>query len=294
MISTAAARFIAQNGSKARQFHSTSASLGRKFFVGGNWKCNGSVSQVNDLISMINQSTLSTDTEVVVCPSQVYVQGVKAGLRGDVAVGAQDCWVQGNGAFTGETSADMLSDMGVGWVIIGHSERRGKGEPDEEVAKKAKYALDNGLSVMACCGEPLESREAGTTNEFVFPQIKAYADVFTKEDWKKVVIAYEPIWAIGTGLTATPEQAQETHADIRKYLGEVAGADVAEETRILYGGSASGATAPGLSAKPDIDGFLVGGASLKPEFADIINCNGAEKSLKPVNIGINGFGRIGR
>jgi len=294
MISSAAARFISQNGSKARQFHSTTAALGRKFFVGGNWKCNGSVSQVNDLISMLNQSTLSTDTEVVVCPSQVYVQGVKAGLRGDVAVGAQDCWVQGNGAFTGETSADMLSDMGVGWVIIGHSERRGKGEADEEVAKKAKYALDKGLSVIACCGEPLESREAGTTNDFVFPQIKAYADVFTKEDWKKVVIAYEPIWAIGTGLTATPEQAQETHADIRKYLGEVAGAEVAEETRILYGGSASGATAPGLSVKPDIDGFLVGGASLKPEFADIINCNGAEKSLKPVNIGINGFGRIGR
>mmetsp|Transcript_22187 Transcript_22187/g.33878 ORF Transcript_22187/g.33878 Transcript_22187/m.33878 type:complete len:616 (+) Transcript_22187:95-1942(+) len=295
MISSAAARFIAQNGAnKARQFHSTTASLGRKFFVGGNWKCNGSVSQVNDLISMLNQSTLSTDTEVVVCPSQVYVQGVKSGLRSDVAVGAQDCWVQGNGAFTGETSADMLSDMGVGWVIIGHSERRGKGESDEEVAKKAKYALDKGLSVIACCGEPLESREAGTTNDFVFPQIKAYADVFTKEDWKKVVIAYEPIWAIGTGLTATPEQAQETHADIRTYLGEVAGAEVAEETRILYGGSASGATAPGLSVKPDIDGFLVGGASLKPEFADIINCNGAEKSLKPVNIGINGFGRIGR
>merc|ERR1712160_42285 len=188
----------------------------------------------------------------------------------------------------------MLKDMGVGWVVIGHSERRGKGEGDEEVAKKAKYALDKGLKVMACCGEPLEAREAGTTNDYVFPQIKAYADVFTKEDWAKVVIAYEPIWAIGTGLVATPEQAQETHADIRKYLGEVAGAEVAENTRILYGGSASGATAPGLSAKPDIDGFLVGGASLKPEFADIVNCNGSENSLKPVNIGINGFGRIGR
>jgi len=146
----------------------------------------------------------------------------------------------------------------------------------------------------ACCGEPLENRENGTTNDFVFPQIKAYADVFTKEDWKNVVIAYEPIWAIGTGLTATPEQAQDTHADIRKYLGEIAGADVAEATRILYGGSANAKTAPGLSAKPDIDGFLVGGASLKPEFADIINCNGATKTLKPVNIGINGFGRIGR
>eukprot|EP00804_Cyclotella_cryptica_P013441 CCRYP_005174-RA/>CCRYP_005174-RA protein AED:0.06 eAED:0.06 QI:722/1/1/1/1/1/2/239/563 len=243
---------------------------------------------------MLNQSSLSTDTEVVVCPSQVYVQGVREKLRGDIGVGSQDVWTQGNGAFTGETSADMLKDMGVGWAVVGHSERRGKGETNEEVAKKAKYALDKGLKVIACCGEPLEAREAGTTNDFVFPQIKAYADVFTKADWDNVVIAYEPIWAIGTGLTATPEQAQDTHADLRKYLGEVAGADVAENTRILYGGSATGATAPGLSAKPDIDGFLVGGASLKPEFADIVNCNGAVKSLKPVNIGINGFGRIGR
>ena len=277
-----------------RAFHASTRAEARKFFVGGNWKCNGSVQQVNDLVSMLNQSTLSTETEVVVCPSQVYVQGVSEKLRGDVAVGAQDCWVQGNGAYTGETSADMLSDMGVGWVVIGHSERRGKGEGDEEVAKKAKYALDKGLKIIACCGEPLENREAGTTNEFVFPQIKAYADVFTKEDWDNVVVAYEPIWAIGTGLTATPEQAQETHADIRQYLGEIAGAEVAENTRILYGGSATGATAPGLSSKEDIDGFLVGGASLKPEFADIVNCNGDEKSLKPVKIGINGFGRIGR
>jgi len=295
MIS-ASARSLASVATKAsyRAFHASARAEARKFFVGGNWKCNGSVGQVNDLISMLNQSTLSTDTEVVVCPSPVYVQGVTEKLRPDVSVGAQDCWVQGNGAFTGETSADMLKDMGVGWVCIGHSERRGKGEGDDEVATKAKYALDKGLKVMACCGEPLEAREAGTTNDYVFPQIKAYADNFTKEDWANVVIAYEPIWAIGTGLTATPEQAQETHAAIRKYLGEIAGAEVAENTRILYGGSASGATAPGLSAKPDIDGFLVGGASLKPEFADIVNCNGSENSLKPVKIGINGFGRIGR
>jgi len=290
------ARSLASVATKAsaRSFHASARAEARKFFVGGNWKCNGSVGQVNDLVSMLNQSTLSTDTEVVVCPSPVYVQGVTEKLRPDVSVGAQDCWVQGNGAYTGETSADMLKDMGVGWVCIGHSERRGKGEGDDEVATKAKYALDKGLKVMACCGEPLEAREAGTTNDYVFPQIKAYADNFTKEDWANVVIAYEPIWAIGTGLTATPEQAQETHAAIRQYLGEIAGAEVAENTRILYGGSASGATAPGLSAKPDIDGFLVGGASLKPEFADIVNCNGSENSLKPVKIGINGFGRIGR
>ena len=275
-------------------FHASARAEARKFFVGGNWKCNGSVKQAADLVSMLNQSSLSQDTEVVVCPSQVHLQSVRSNIRSDVSVGAQDVWVQGNGAFTGETSADMLTDMGIQWAVVGHSERRGKGESDADVAKKAKYALDKGLKVIACCGEPLENREAGTTNDFVFPQIKAYADVFTAEDWKNVVIAYEPIWAIGTGLTATPEQAQETHAAIREYLGQIAGASVAEETRILYGGSATAATAPNLSSKPDIDGFLVGGASLKPEFADIVNCQGSLKSLKPVNIGINGFGRIGR
>jgi len=222
-----------------RTFHATSRAEARKFFVGGNWKCNGSVGQAESLVSMLNQSNFDVNTEVVVCPSQVHLNLVKSSLRTDVGVGSQDVWVQGNGAFTGETSAEMLKDMGVGWSIIGHSERRGKGESDAEVAKKAKYALDQGLSVIACCGEPLENREAGTTNDFVFPQIKAYADAFTKEDWKNVVIAYEPIWAIGTGLTATPEQAQDTHAAIRQYLGEIAGAEVAESTRILYGGSAN-------------------------------------------------------
>lgn len=143
-----------------RAYHASTRAEARKFFVGGNWKCNGSVQQSKDLVSMLNQSTISTDTEVVVCPSQVHLQTVKEGLRGDVSVGAQDCWVQGNGAFTGETSADMLTDMGVGWAVIGHSERRGKGESDAEVAQKAKYALDKGLSVIACCGEPQENREA--------------------------------------------------------------------------------------------------------------------------------------
>uniref|UniRef100_A0A7S2V862 Glyceraldehyde 3-phosphate dehydrogenase NAD(P) binding domain-containing protein n=1 Tax=Entomoneis paludosa TaxID=265537 RepID=A0A7S2V862_9STRA len=278
----------------ARGFHASARAEARKFFVGGNWKCNGTVSQAKELVSMINQSTLSGNTEVVICPSQVHLQSVQSSIRGDVAVGAQDCWTTGGGAYTGETSADMLTDMGVSWTLVGHSERRGKGESDAEVAAKAKYALDKGLKVIACCGEPLESREAGTTNDFVFPQIKAYADVFSKEDWANVVIAYEPIWAIGTGLTATPEQAQDTHAAIRQYLGTIAGADVAENTRILYGGSANAKTAPGLSSKEDIDGFLVGGASLKPEFADIINCQDGTPSMKPVNIGINGFGRIGR
>ncbi|KAI2499007.1 glyceraldehyde-3-phosphate dehydrogenase [Fragilaria crotonensis] len=241
MMFSSAARNAAKVATRvsARAYSITARAEARKFFVGGNWKCNGSVSQVNELVSMLNQCSLTSDTEVVVCPSQVYLQGVKDKLRPDVAVGAQDVWMKGNGAFTGETSADMLTDMGVQWAVVGHSERREKGESNEEVAAKAKFAIDKGLSVMACC-------------------------------------------------------AQDTHKDIRQYLAQVAGAEVAENTRILYGGSANAKNAPELSAKPDIDGFLVGGASLKPEFADIINCQTTLKSLKPVNVGINGFGRIGR
>ena len=206
-------------------FHSSSKDLARKFFVGGNWKCNGSIGQVDELVSMLNQMTLTSETEVVVAPPSLYSHKVKSELRTDVSVAVQDVWMKGNGAFTGETSAEMVKDMGLGWAVIGHSERREKGESNEECAAKAKYALDKGLSVIACCGEPQENREAGTTNDFVFPQLKAYADVFTPEDWKRVVVAYEPIWAIGTGLTATPEQAQETHADCRKFLGEIAGGE---------------------------------------------------------------------
>ena len=262
------------SGCGAAYHSSGKAEQTRKFFVSGNWKCNGSVQQVKDLVAFINQSSLSTkNKEVVVFPSHIYLQSVKASIRGDVAIGAQDVWSQGNGAFTGETSAEMLKDLGVQWVLVGHSERRAKGESDAEVATKGKYALDRGLSVIACCGELLENRQAGTTNNFVFPQIKAYADAFTSQgDWSRVVIAYEPIWAIGTGLTATPEQAQQTHKAIREYLGSLAGVDIAANTRILYGGSANSKAAPGLAAKQDVDGFLVGGCSLNPEFVDLVNC----------------------
>jgi glyceraldehyde 3-phosphate dehydrogenase len=175
-------------------FYSATAKVdaaSRKFFVGGNWKCNGSLGQAKELVSMLNQCSLTQNTEVVVCPAQVHLNLVKEGLRTDVAVGAQDVWAHGNGAYTGETSAAMLKDMGVAWTLVGHSERRGKGETDAETAAKAKSALDHGLSVIACCGEPLAHREAGTTNDFVFPQIRAYADAFDRKDWDRVVIAYE-------------------------------------------------------------------------------------------------------
>jgi len=163
---------------------------------------------------------------------------------------------------------------------------------DEEIAAKAAFSLDSGLGVIACIGESLEEREAGQTLDKLYVQCAAYANSIT--DWSKVVLAYEPIWAICTGLTASPEQAQEVHEALRAWFSTNVSPAVAADLRIIYGGSASGATAPDLSIKPDIDGFLVGGASLKAEFVDIVNCHTTANMTGPINVGINGFGRIGR
>ncbi|CAI5993334.1 unnamed protein product [Closterium sp. NIES-65] len=229
--------------------------------------------------------------EVVIAPPAVYIPLVKAELRKDFAVAAQNAWVSKGGAFTGEVSADMLVDLDIPWVILGHSERRTIiKESNEFVADKVAYALSKGLKVIACIGESLEQRESGETVAVVSAQVKAiavsaelgagfgrcfyivffsYADKITK--WDDVVLAYEPIWAIGTGKVATPAQAQETHADIRKYIAENVSPDVAAAIRIQYGGSVNAANCKELAALPDVDGFLVGGAALKPEFVDIIN-----------------------
>lgn len=164
----------------------------------------------------------------------------------------------------------MLKDVGATWVILGHSERRQIfGESDELIAQKIVHALEQGLKVIACIGETLEEREAGKTNEIVFRQMKAFTDVV--KDWSNVVLAYEPVWAIGTGKTATPQQAQDVHAALRKWLIDNVSADVSATLRIQYGGSVTAANCKELAAKPDIDGFLVGGASLKPEFVNIVN-----------------------
>nr|ABU96664.1 mitochondrial triosephosphate isomerase/glyceraldehyde-3-phosphate dehydrogenase precursor [Dictyota dichotoma] len=277
----------------ARGFASSAArSADRKFFVGGNWKCNGSLSKVDELVGVLNGSHLTSKTEVVVAPPSVYLQGVSSNMRGDVKVAAQDCWLKGNGAFTGETSADMLKDMGIEWCIIGHSERRQKGEMDEECGAKAGYAIEKGISVIGCIGETKEERESGATMDVVKRQMAAYTA--TVKDWDKFVVAYEPVWAIGTGLTASPEQAQEVHLELRKWIAENVSAAVADKVRIIYGGSVNAGTAPTLGEKADIDGFLVGGASLKPEFVEIVNAKDGSKSVGPVTVGINGFGRIGR
>jgi glyceraldehyde 3-phosphate dehydrogenase len=250
------------------------------------------MAMVESMTNILNAAKISKDTEVVICPPALYTNAVKSKLRSDVKIGVQDVWSGGFGAYTGETSAEMAMDLGAGWCLVGHSERRMKGESDDQVAAKAAYALKKGMSVIACIGESLQEREAGKTLEKVCGQVNAYAAKIS--DWSNVVIAYEPIWAIGTGLTASPEQAQEVHAALRAHIAKTVSPEVAASVRILYGGSASGKTAPELSSKPDIDGFLVGGASLKSEFIDIVNCKGAANTAGPINVGINGFGRIGR
>jgi len=188
-------------------------------------------------------------------------------IKADIAVAAQNCNFKGNGAFTGECSCDQIADIGCKWVVLGHSERRQYFKEDNEILKtKLEYALSKGLKVIYCIGESLDERQAGKTIEVCKSQLEPVKELLKADT---VVIAYEPIWAIGTGVTATPEQAQETHKQIRDYLATV-NADMAAGMRIQYGGSANAANADALSACPDIDGFLVGGASLKPEFAEIV------------------------
>ena len=245
--------------------------MGRKFFVGGNWKCNGTVEEVKKIVSTLNAAEIPSEdvVEVVVSPPFVFLPLVKSLLKPEIKVAAQNCWVKKGGAFTGEVSAEMLVSLEIPWVILGHSERRQLlNESNEFVGDKVAYALAQGLKVIACVGETLEQRELGSTMDVVAAQTKAIAEKVS--DWTNVVLAYEPVWAIGTGKVATPAQAQEVHYELRKWLQENINPEVAATTRIIYGGSVTGANCKELAAKPDVDGFLVGGASLKPEFIDII------------------------
>jgi triosephosphate isomerase len=244
-------------------------SSGRKFFVGGNWKLNGDKQSMKGIIERLN-ATVNESVETVCSPPTAYLDYVRGLLNEKVHVAAQNCYKAEKGAFTGEVSPAMLKDLGVSHVILGHSERRHVfGESDELVGEKCAHALANGLVVIACIGEKLEEREAGQTDAVNIRQLNAIKAAIT--DWSNVVIAYEPVWAIGTGKTASPEQAQEVHANLRAWLSKEVSPEVAKSIRIIYGGSVSGATCKELAKKEDIDGFLVGGASLKPEFSDIIN-----------------------
>ncbi|CAL9096602.1 unnamed protein product [Musa textilis] len=246
--------------------------MARKFFVGGNWKCNGTSEEVKKIVSTLNGGQVASAdvVDVVVSPPFVFLPLVKSLLHSDFHVAAQNCWVKKGGAYTGEISAEMLLNLNIPWVILGHSERRLLlGESNEFVGDKVAYALSKGLKVIACVGETLEQRESGATVEVVAAQTKAIAERIS--DWTNVVLAYEPVWAIGTGKVATPAQAQEVHCELRKWLQINVSVEVAESIRIIYGGSVNGANCKELAAQPDVDGFLVGGASLKPEFVDIIN-----------------------
>lgn len=245
--------------------------MGRKFVVGGNWKMNGDKKQVAEIVETLKKGPLDPNVEVVVGVPAIYLEYVQSIIPGTISVAAQNCWKTAKGAFTGEISPAMIKDIGANWVILGHSERRTIfGEKDELVAEKVAHALENGLKVIACIGETLEEREAGKTEEVVFRQTKALLPAIGN-NWANVVLAYEPVWAIGTGKTASPQQAQDVHASLRNWLSTNASDDVAASVRIQYGGSVTAANAKELAACPDIDGFLVGGASLKPEFVDIVN-----------------------
>ncbi|CAI4219182.1 unnamed protein product [Parascedosporium putredinis] len=244
--------------------------MARKFFVGGNFKMNGTVSSIKEIVNNLNSAKLDSNVGRRRAPA-LYLLQVRDTLRKEIEVAAQNVYDKPNGAFTGEISVSQLKDANINWTILGHSERRTiLGESDAVVSSKTKFATEGGVGVIWCCGESLEEREAGKTIDVVSKQLAALKS--QTSDWSQIVIAYEPIWAIGTGKVATTEQAQEVHAAIRAWLKKEVSDKVAEETRILYGGSVTEKNCGDLSKQPDIDGFLVGGASLKPAFVDIINC----------------------
>ncbi|KAI5284197.1 triosephosphate isomerase, partial [Ascosphaera aggregata] len=234
---------------------------------------NGTSESIKSIISNLNAATLDPNTQVVVAPPTAYLSLAKSLVDSSkIAVSAQNVFDRANGAFTGETSASMLKDLGVEWTLTGHSERRTIiKETDEFIAAKTKFAVDNGVNVILCIGETLGERESGATMQVCERQLEAAAAVLSPADWAHVVIAYEPVWAIGTGKVATTTQAQEVHAEIRKWLATKINGQVAENTRIIYGGSVTDANCKDLAKEADIDGFLVGGASLKPAFVDIVN-----------------------
>lgn len=245
----------------------------RKKIIAGNWKMNKTPKEAAEFCRRIKNRVVSDAVEVVFCVPFVDLHSVLEELAGTgIGVGAENMHFAESGAYTGEISAEMLKEMGVGYVILGHSERRQYfGETDETVNRKVKKALEAGIVPILCCGETLEQREAGITMEWVRIQIKCGLAGVSAEDVKRVVIAYEPIWAIGTGKTATAAQAQEVCHAIRTVLAELYGRAVADEVRIQYGGSVNGKNAAELFAMEDIDGGLVGGASLKEEFISIVH-----------------------
>ncbi len=242
------------------------ATAKRKHIVAGNWKMNKSYDEGRDLVKSIVENLQNTDVMVILCPPFIHLYNAHAKTNdmANLFIGAQNCHQEVSGAYTGEVSAEMVKSTGASFVILGHSERRAYyNETDELIGQKVKAALANGLQPIFCCGELLEVREAGKHEKLVEEQVKKALFDLDEVDIKKVVIAYEPVWAIGTGKTASPEQAQEMHHHIRQLVDKKYGKAVAEGMSILYGGSVKPANAKEIFAQPDVDGGLIGGASLK-------------------------------
>ena len=246
----------------------------RKAIIAGNWKMNKTASEAAVLVDELIPAVKDASCEVVICTPYTDLVTAVAKTKGtNIHVGAENVHFEKSGAFTGEISADMLVDLGVEYVIVGHSERRQYfGETDETVNQRTRAALAAGMTVILCLGEVKEQRLAGITREVVSMQTKLDLAGVSAEDMKRVIIAYEPVWAIGTGLTATPEQADETCGQIRAALAELYGNEVAESTTIQYGGSMNEKNAADLLSKPNVDGGLIGGASLVPaKFTAIVD-----------------------
>ena len=249
--------------------------MARKKIIAGNWKMNMTPSEAVALVNELKPLVVNDEADVVFCvPAIDIIPAMEAAKGTNIQIGAENMYFEEKGAYTGEISPNMLNDAGVKYVIIGHSERREYfAETNETVNKKVLKAFEHGITPIICCGESLTQREQGITIDWIRQQIKiAFLNV-TADQAKTAVIAYEPIWAIGTGKVATTEQAEEVCAAIRACIGEIYDEATAEAIRIQYGGSVSAASAPELFAQPDIDGGLVGGASLKPDFGKIVNYN---------------------
>lgn len=247
----------------------------RKKIIAGNWKMNMTPSQAVDLVKELTPLVANDDVDVIFCvPAIDIIPAIEAAKGTNIQIGAENMYFEESGAYTGEISPAMLTDAGVKYVIIGHSERREYfAETDETVNKKVLKAFEHGITPIVCCGESLTQREQGITIDWIRQQIKiAFLNV-SADQAKTAVIAYEPIWAIGTGKVATTEQAQEVCAAIRVCISEIYDEATAAAIRIQYGGSVSGSSAPELFSQNDIDGGLVGGASLKPDFGTIVNYN---------------------
>ena len=247
--------------------------MARKKIIAGNWKMNKTPSEAVEPVNLLKDLVKNDDVDVVYCVPAIDIVPVVEATKGtNVAVGAENMYFEESGAYTGEISAAMLVDAGVKYVIIGHSERRDYFKEDDVLLnKKVKKAFEAGITPILCCGESLEQRELGVTMDWIRLQIKSDLAGVTADQVKSMVIAYEPIWAIGTGKTATSDQAQEVCKGIRDLIAEIYDTDTAEAVRIQYGGSMNAGNAAELLAKPDIDGGLIGGASLKADFGQVVN-----------------------